>query len=658
MILHFLLSITIAVTQQGATDALDRAESLFAAGDLEGSKNILERYLRGDRNNYDALMLLAGVHLERPVVGRFESWRMFRRASEVRPDDPRPYYGQALVGERLGGADGERMIREALLRIWEIDPNYPGTWVLWEGVYHGPRQNLEAAGVLARHRGDPAADIRMVRLFIEAGQFGTADSLLVELEARGRDDAILWALRAETDFMRGETDAGIDAYMLALERVESDTSGYLWRQIEAIASPQEIVNHAGIESVVAMTAFYRSFWEKREPDLTTEINERIGEHFARLGEARRLYRIRHPQSRYHRSARWRTIARGNIGQVRSATGQFLRSNDRPLDGRRQAGVAEPDWDVGVREPDSLSRYRRYGLDGRGLVLLRYGQPKTRLISSGRMNGGDVESWTYEIDGFDRVLTFARATGFAGFGGEMVFFPIDETERHNSEVMLERDETAIHPDIHMDAWVAFFRADDGRGSLVYVRSHPDNSAVRIWDATWRSLSHASGRGPLILAAAAGRHTVGIDFRDGDRMARLRKEIDVPRYASGTLSLSSLLISRTDSIRLDRNHMAALMPATLTFRSDSAFTLYAEIYYLSPNERGMLEYAVDYAFIPGDGGDTVTFSFEKTSSATGVVVDRLVIQPGRVRPGVYRVVFRVRDLSANREVVQTRVDVRMR
>ncbi len=658
MVFSLLLTFAFASVPQDTSGALLRAEALLASGELEESRSVLNSYLRRTPRDYNALMLLGSVHLEWPVTGRFDAWRTFKLAAEVSPGNPDPFYGQALVGERLGGADGERMIREALLKIWALDPDYPDSWRLWSGVYQGPSQILEAAEVLGRHSETPGLNERLVRMYLNAEDFSRADEVLASMQNAGRNDAILWALKAESAFLQGETDAGVDAYGLALDRVGIETDGVLWSQIEVIASPRELATHAGVETDRALGAFYRAFWEKREPDLTTLVNERIAEHFERLKEARRLYRIRHPQSRYHSSARWRSIAGANVGRVRAVTGQFLRPDGVALNARTESGIAEPDWDVGVREPDSLSRFRRYGLDGRGLVLVRYGEPDERLISGGSQAAGDVESWTYELDGSDRVLVFSRASSYNTFGGDMVFMPTSATERHNSEVMLERDESAIHADIGMDAWVAFFQADDGLGSRVYVRSHPDNSSVRVWDAGWRAVSAATGSGPLVLAAEAGRHTVGIDFRDGDRLARIRREINVPRYSSGRLALSSLLMSQVDGARLDRSTLARMMPARLVFSKDSTFTLYVEIYNLTADNDGNGHYSIDYVFMPEDNSSPVTFSFEKTTPLEGVVPDRLVVQPGRLRPGVYRVIFRVRDLSNNREALQTRVDVRFR
>ena len=61
--------------------------------------------------------------LAHPVVGRYQALEAFRAAARLAPDDPAPLYGQVEVGFHLGSDEGEGIARQALLRIFAIDPD-------------------------------------------------------------------------------------------------------------------------------------------------------------------------------------------------------------------------------------------------------------------------------------------------------------------------------------------------------------------------------------------------------------------------------------------------------------------------------------------------------------------------------------------------------
>jgi hypothetical protein len=89
------------------------------------------------------------------------------------------------------------------------------------------------------------------------------------------------------------------------------------------------------------------------------------------------------------------------------------------------------------------------------------------------------------------------------------------------------------------------------------------------------------------------------------------------------------------------MAGLMPGDrVLVRAGRPLTLYAEVYDL-PDERGTARYDVTYAFEPLGRERRVTFSFPRTVASRPTVVERLVVQPGLVPPGRYRITVLVRD-----------------
>lgn len=628
-----------------------RAESLLAEGRLPEARRLLEQADRRFPDDPDILLLLGRVHLEWPVVGRFKAWQLFDRVAELRPDDPEPRYQQMQVGLRLGGADGERLARDAIFRVLAIVPEYRDVWEVWESLYRGPGHRRRAVDALAEHR-EPIAVYRLAALWIEMEAYAQADSALAALTARNSEDPGPWALRAQAAFERGDTVAGLTHYDRAIEAAARDTAQILWRQIAPIASPREEADYA-VTTPPGRPVFFRAFWARREPDLTTPVNERLVEHFARLRRARRDFPLLHPTSRFHHSPAWRTLQGAVAGAVLEQSRDFF-SGSEVIPGR---SVFEDELQalglgVDVRdlpEPEPITRYRRLGFDGRGLIYVRFGPPTHRYVSP---RGGDVEGWRYQVDRRRVTVIFARATAAALFrggplmGGDFVVYPTSLRELHNAALMLERDESSIRPTRRLAAWVAFFRAEDAAAAAAGLQDvlfgvEADTAAVAAWDPHDREVARTHGATPLTLALRHGRYRFGADARTDRALGRLRGSMDVPALAPGWLAVSSLLAAVSPEPMPDRATMARHMPADLVIhRNGHPLTLYAEVYDL-PDDDGVARYEAVYTFEPVDGGASVTFAFPRTVPASAVVTERLLVEPGQVPPGAYRVTLRVRD-----------------
>ncbi len=385
------------------------------------------------------------------MVGRWEALRLLRNAMDVEPGNPDPWYWKMRVGKFLGSADGEALMRSGIRGVLERNPGHRDVWSYWDDVYHNPGHLRKVAEILSLHAGVPGADLRRAILLTEAEEYSSADTILSRLIAEGRDDGTVWAVRAQSALEAGDTLNGLAYYDKALSRAATDSLEILWQQVAPIAWEEEASLWA-ITPAEGREAFLRGMWARREPDVTTRYNERIIEHFERLRHARENYRLLNPLSRFHYSPERRAYVA--LGQERWVTDAVLRMD--PLG----AGRSRLEDDLQLRglgvglmnvpEPDSITRYRKFGMDGRGLIYLRFGEPDRRQI--GVRTG--VEAWDYKFgDGYARI-TIARATT-AG-GGDMVLFPTNRAELHNTVTMLDHDDTSLDADLVVEAWVAFFR----------------------------------------------------------------------------------------------------------------------------------------------------------------------------------------------------------
>jgi tetratricopeptide (TPR) repeat protein len=631
------------------TGLVARVEALLAAGLLADARRVAQEAVRQAPDQPVALLALGRTYLEWPVVGRFRAWQLFEAAARRAPADPEPRYWQMRTGQRLGGVDGERLTRDAFFKLLAMTVAYRDMWDIWERLYRGEGHRRKALGILER-RTDRSARLRRAILLIELERYAAADSLLAELASRNRDDVTVLALRAQAAFEAGRTTDGESLYWRAVDRAGADTSDLLWRQIVAIATPDEEATYA-VTVPDRRPAFYRGFWARREPDLASPANERLAEHFRRLRTARRDFALRFPSNHFHKRPEARALM-ADVGPLilqrlggLHASG-WIPGHSRLEDALQAAGVG-----VDVRdlpEPDSVTRYLRHGLDGRGLLYLRFGAPEERLLTVGP--GIDVEAWRYTVDGEPVSITFARATaGHASAdvaGGDFVIIPSTRTEVHNVTVMLERDASALTADVAVAAWVGFFRAaDPGLARLgfldVVLQPNADSAAVAVWDLGDQQLARAWDAAPLTVSVREGVYRFGIDVRVGGRRGRLRDLFETPSLAPGWLAVSSVLAGITTDTAPDRRAMASLMPPDrVIVRAGQPLTLYAEVYDL-PTEGGIARYDVTYAFAPLAGGNRVTLTFPRTRAGATTMIERLVVQPGLVPPGTYRLTLSVRD-----------------
>jgi hypothetical protein len=508
------------------------------------------------------------------------------------------------------------------------------------------------------HAGHPAAQWHRAAVLVEAGRYEEAEAVLAGLIAGGRDDAAVWALRAQTAFEMGEAERGQSCYDVAVDRAASDSLHVLWRQVEAIAAPEEEARYRAA-APDDRAAFFRAFWTRREPDVTTPENERIAEHFTRLAHVRSWYQLEHPQGMYHRSPLYRTMFARSAGSLRRVVGEITTGwHDAPLfdaavgtdTSSALARIRDRTSQVDIRdlpEPDSTTRYRQHRLDGRGLMYLRFGEPKRRFTQ-----GMELEVWHYEFGGRLAQVVFLETNG------DMLMYPTRWTELHNAALMLERDSSSVEANVDADAWVAMFRGAEVGKQLVYVGALPDSGTVVLWDHEWNEVARVSGTSPFALQVRAGRHQVGIDLRTAEGLGRLRETVVVPYLWMRRPSLSSILVAPLADSGFTREDVARAMPGTKRLPVADTLALYAEIYELPADSLGLARYEVEYAFVPEREGRRVTIRFDRQVRAAPVIAERIRLLPGEVPPGKYRIVVTVRDRVQFRLVWSTLVDVEFR
>ena len=638
----------LAVLMAQAPEAA-RAESLLAAGALPQARALAERLVARSPLDPSHHQLLGRIWLAWPVVGRYQALQSFRTAARLAPHDPAPLYGQVEVGFYLGSDEGEVMAREALLRIFALDPDYRDSWARFRQLFRNERIMRRADAALALHPDHPKALQQRAELAIELGDVALADSLAQRLT----NPIMRNVLRADAAFLSGRDSAGQMWHDSAVALAAYDSTEVLWERAWTVASPAEAADYAAA-GAAERPRFFERFWAVRDPVLLTAVNERLGEHTRRLAEARDQFRLLHPMRMVYRSAEARSLEwfdqRRWLGALAASAPEVVNGGSRDS----VAAIARVGaMDVLALQNLAHTRAARAGLDARGLVYMRYGRPDLRVpcdldprlpvgLGQACTSFLDFEGWLYRTPAGDLSL---------GFRGAEYFFPASSEQLHHTEAVLRTDATTVRAPATVRGWTAFFLSADGVRTDTYVAADADAAAVALWSADGGEHGRVRGTGLLAITAAPGTYRLGLDIDSAGVWGRLRDLLAVPDFATGALELSSLVLAR-DSAQAGRDASLAAMPADLAFARGGALGAYAEIYGLSVVD-DVARYRARYTFAPVRsllgrlvlGRDPVSFEFERLALAGATVVERLQLEPGRVPPGRYRVTLEVTDVATN-------------
>jgi hypothetical protein len=637
----------LLLVQGLSTDSMAaRAESSLAAGDVRTALQIATKIVERRPRDAAAHMLLGRVHYARPIIGRFPALEEFRTAARLAPSDPESFYWQMKAGFYLRSDDGDYIARLGLLGLFAVTPDYADAWQRFREIYQGPSVWRQAERAFARHGENPVALERRAELLIALEDGKRADSLLAIVAARRGSTVQTYLLRSEAAFLTGQTPAGLAWHDSAVAGANIDSIDALWSEAVFIASPTEVARHETLDPG-ERRAFYRHFWQQRDPDLLSADNERLPEHYARRAELRRTYRLLHPQrSVYH--SKW---------------ARTLKYYDDRQNGHEKQPVAITPIPslVEALQDTALPLAFRAGVTAQGLVYLRYGAPDRRLncggdvlrptITDNDLGRGpgcssflDGESWAYWTPHGPVSINFE----------DEYFKPVSRNQLATADFLLHSDRSALPAPLVVRAWVAFFKSSEVGLTDAYYKARGDSAAVVLWDETGVT-QRASGSGLLRLTAAPGRYDLGLDVDSAGVLGRFRRPAAVPGFSLLRLSLSSLVLMPFErGARLpDRETALRGMPADLAFRAGTPLAAYVEIYGLQADQDGRSHYRVRYTFEPVRSAVAkfllgtprpVVFEFDRTASGASAN-EQLTIEPDKLPAGRYRVSVAMTDLSGN-------------
>lgn len=644
------------------------AESLLAAGDIPAALKLATRLVEQRPRDARAHFLLGRVHYARPVIGRYPALAEFKKAARLDPTDPAPLYWQMKVGFYLRSDEGDYMAREALLQLFAVTPDYLDSWERFHDVYRNPKIWRRAERALARHGENLVALEHRAELLIALAEGRAADSLLTIVEAQRGGGAAFYLLRTEAAFLMGDRPAGFAWHDSALARADVDSADALWGEAWLIATPGEVARHAATLAGERRT-FYERFWLERDPDLLTPVNERLPEHYARRAEARRVYRLLHPQrSDYH--SKWARALR--TFEMRRDISELARDDPEAIPGpsSEPGAVAARAalMNLGTLLDTTLPMAFRAGVTSAGLVFVRHGRPDrqggcvTDLLT-GRVDSRrrclsflDNESWLYWTPEGPLSVRFRK-------GGEF-FDPISRMQQQSARILLETDRSTLPAPLEARAWSALFRSADLGLTDVYYRAGGDSAAAVLWDTAGQLQPiRASGPGLLLLSVPPGPYHFGLDVDSAGKRGRWRRDIRIPHFSAVDLGLSSLVLAPS-AVLLDREAALREMPVDLVYPAGTPLAAYVEVYGLT-STRGRARYHLRYAFEPVQSfvgklfssARAVVFEFDREIEST-TSFERLIIEPDRLPAGRYRVTLSVTDRTRNVKSESVALEIEIR
>jgi hypothetical protein len=651
--------------------SITRIESLLGAGDVRQALKLAGKNAEQHPRDPAARLLLGRVHFARAVIGRYPALEEFRAAARLAPGDPEPWYWQMKVGFYLRGDDGDWIAREALLRLFALDPDYRDSWERFRDVYSNADIWSRAERALAAHGDQPIALERRAELLIALNAPARADSLLALVPAAAATVKTC-LLRAEATVLAGRPEAGFAWHDSALARAEHDVADALWEEAWLIASPDEVARHAALVPE-DRRAFFEQFWARRDPNVLTPRNERLAEHYARRAEARRRYRLLHPQRTLYHSRLARTLAgldgyRELVDPAQPEPGLFPGSTfDLLRDERRAAAMSQR-----ALQDTAVPLAFRAGLTAPGLVFLRYGKPDLQancvsdlahqgLYKLGCTSHLTEEAWYYRTP---------QGPLSVHFRGNEFFEPTSPGQLHDSFVLLSTDRTSVPAPLSVQAWTAVFMSSELGLSDVYYKARGDSFAVALWSQGAQP-ARVVARALAQVRVPAGSYDLGLDVDSAGVLGRIRAPQTVPSFSLVDLSLSSLVLApvgrgHDDALSLpDRETALQGMPTDLAFRSGAPLAAYVEVYGLGQGRGNRSHYQVRYSFAPIQSAlarlfgsaRPVVFEFER-GDELAIARERLVIEPHKLAAGRYRVTVSVTDLTRNVKSESVALDITIR
>ena len=189
---------------------------------------------------------------------------------------------------RLRYLMNEYDVGRAVDRVLELDPNYADAYRLMGEWYADFWKDYEQAIVwytryMALRPGDSSLRSRLGVAYLMIEDYEKIMAKLLGFVAENPDAIELMPIVAQASMKQGKADMAMEFFQDYVKKLAPDERG-LYEDIRLVSSSEELAEFNDTPER-ERAAFLKRFWNDRDPDLSTPVNERLLEHYRRVWQA-------------------------------------------------------------------------------------------------------------------------------------------------------------------------------------------------------------------------------------------------------------------------------------------------------------------------------------------------------------------------------------
>ena len=647
------------------------------AGQIDRAEAVFQKAIEVDRGVAEAHNGLGMVFTKHPLMLQW-AIEEFQKALRWNPQYAEARYHIAEIRLKLKQYDA---LTEAE-RVIGLDPNYAPAYRLIGEGYEIMEDDYQNAALwylryLSFKPDDSDARLRLGKAYLKTGDFeGTTKVLMDYVQQHPKEGVHVLPVLAQACFEMKRLDWSLTFFKRYLDQIDPAERA-LYEDIRPLASPEEIAEYEAALKMGQREVFLRRFWAKRDPDLSTTVNERLLEHYRRVSYARLYfskgkqpwdrrgevyirfgepdYRSRSDEVNFRQNMAVQRVRERMTGDIYGEKAQVLSTNE-----------FSPVWPVG-QSPWESWVYTKVG-DG------------FEVTFTDELMGG-----AYDFAPLPHMNTGPERRGYAPL--RPMTRPINMLLWYWPQRVVERF-SALMPDYYVpkdDAPPLKFYYDlaDFRGTQegcstlevyygipqVIGRYLPEQDSTRmIVERQAALLNLETGaiyrtQGELVFQSSGDltrqpgafvpdvvrlevppgtyRLEVTATDRQSGRTGTYRQDVGIVPYGRGPLSLSRLALAwqageGQAEDKFTRHGIRVVPLPTRTFRKGQNVFVYYEVYNLRPDVAGLTHHSVEYT-IKTEGGGIISKMFP------GFVGKRPEVAVSQTQTGVQEAEYRYIELD---------------
>ncbi len=249
------------------------------AGQPDRARASFDRAIQNDQKLAEAYNGLGLVFQDHPK-GRYDAIRYFRKALQWQPDYVEARFNMAKLRMALKEYDAKRDLE----RVIEQDANFTSAHLLL-GQWYEEQENYESAALayakyLSVKPDDAEGRRRLASVYIQTKDFDRITALLEDYVRQHPNEIEVLPVLAQACIEQRRLEWAHAYFNTYVMHAPTDIKAF-YEDIRLLASDEELAEYQMLDAKTREN-FLNEFWSLRDPDLSTEPNERKLEHYRRV----------------------------------------------------------------------------------------------------------------------------------------------------------------------------------------------------------------------------------------------------------------------------------------------------------------------------------------------------------------------------------------